>query len=150
MRVDDLEITSPDFSPDEPLASHFSALGGNQAPRLAVAGIPDGTVELAVICHDADAPLPNGFTHWLVYGIATQGRRELAIEPAQAREALNETNERSYFGPQPPPGHGPHRYYFWVYALDLPVEGEPTREQFLAEYGPHIIEQNRLVGTYER
>jgi phosphatidylethanolamine-binding protein (PEBP) family uncharacterized protein len=55
---------------------------------------------------------------------------------------------RQYYGPQPPPGHGDHHYYFWVYALDTNVEGTPTREEFLQKYAGNIIEQNRIVGIY--
>jgi phosphatidylethanolamine-binding protein (PEBP) family uncharacterized protein len=35
-----------------------------------------------------------------------------------------------------------------VYALDTRVAGEPTLEEFLTSYGDHVIEQNRVVGTY--
>ncbi|HLU98416.1 MAG TPA: YbhB/YbcL family Raf kinase inhibitor-like protein [Thermobifida alba] len=51
-------------------------------------------------------------------------------------------------GAAPPAGHGVHHYYFWVYALDTRVAGEPTLEEFLTSYGDHVIEQNRVVGTY--
>jgi phosphatidylethanolamine-binding protein (PEBP) family uncharacterized protein len=43
-----------------------------------------------------------------------------------------------------------HHYYFWVYALKAPVDGEPSREEFLARYGKDIIEQARFVATYRR
>ena len=53
-------------------------------------------------------------------------------------------------GPQPPEGHGLHHYYFWIYALDTKVIGEPSREEFLEKYADNIIEQNRIIGTYQR
>lgn len=31
-------------------------------------------------------------------------------------------DEPGYKGPAPPPGHGTHHYYFWVYALDQDLE----------------------------
>ncbi len=43
-----------------------------------------------------------------------------------------------------------HHYYTWVYALDTRVDGEPSREDFLARYGDHVLEQNRLVATFAR
>jgi phosphatidylethanolamine-binding protein (PEBP) family uncharacterized protein len=54
-------------------------------------------------------------------------------------------------GPALPPGHGIHHYYFWLYALDTALKLAPGRdcEQLLAAIAPHIIEQARLVGTYE-
>lgn len=53
-------------------------------------------------------------------------------------------------GPQSPVGHGDHRYYFWVYALSRPVDGTPSREEFLDAYADAILEQNRVVGTFAR
>jgi hypothetical protein len=43
-----------------------------------------------------------------------------------------------------------HHYYFWVYALGRAVKGAPTREEFLTGYGDDILEQARLVGTFQR
>jgi hypothetical protein len=65
------------------------------------------------------------------------------------RAGRNDFGNPGYGGPQPPGGHGPHHYYFWVYALDTQVDGTPGRNQFLEQYGTNIIEQNRLVGIYE-
>lgn len=57
----------------------------------------------------------------------------------------------TYAGPKPPPGHGPHRYYFVLFALDssagLP-EGLSLRE-FVAAAEPHVVGMTRLVGVYE-
>ncbi|MGW2514140.1 YbhB/YbcL family Raf kinase inhibitor-like protein [Streptomyces scopuliridis] len=126
----------------------YIAAGDGLQP-LADPGVPDGTVELALIVHDPDAPLPHGFTHWVVYGIDPA---DAAVHPPDSgfayREEPNSLGTQAYTGPQPPPGHGTHRYCFWVYALDTAVTGEPTREEFLSAYGDHVIEQNRLVGTY--
>ncbi len=65
------------------------------------------------------------------------------------RVAPNGAGYAFYYGPQPPAGHGPHHYYFWVYALDTKVEGMPSREEFLQKYAGNIIEQNRIVGIYQ-
>jgi hypothetical protein len=61
----------------------------------------------------------------------------------------NDFGEVGYGGPQPPQGHGPHHYYFWVYALDRRVDGTPSRQEFLETYGHNILEQNRVVGVYQ-
>ncbi len=54
-------------------------------------------------------------------------------------------------GPAPPPDHGTHHYYFWVYALDDELELEPglDRRALLERIEDHVIEQARLVGTYK-
>lgn len=143
----DLIVSSPDIEQGGAIADRFSAYGANETPRIRVSGVPQGAVELALIVHDPDAPYPHGFTHWLRYGIPAD-MTDLSAAPG--RDGTNDAGATGYFGPKPPAGHGIHHYYFWVYALDRAVQGEPAREEFLARYGDHVLEQNRLVGTYAR
>ena len=150
LNIKDLRITSPAFPTGGALADSNSMEKGNVAPLLEISGVPANAVELALICHDPDAPLPDGYTHWVLYGIPP-GTSTLGPESdSQFRPAPNSNGNQRYDGPAPPPGHGVHHYYFWLYALDRKVEGTPTRAEFLAAYAPHIVEQNRLVGTYQR
>jgi Raf kinase inhibitor-like YbhB/YbcL family protein len=123
---------------------------GNAVPPLTIAGAPVGAVELAVICHDPDAPLPHGYTHWVLYGIPPTIHELGNDADARFRPGPNSNGNRRYDGPQPPAGHGAHHYYFWVYALDKPVSGTPTRAEFLEKYAEHIVEQNRIVALYEQ
>ena len=143
---DRLAISSPDFAALGPIPAAFSADGGNRAPRLGISGVPAGTAELAIICHDPDAPLPNGFTHLTAYGIPADATE---VDLGAVRVGPNGMGEKAWSGPHPPAGHGVHHYYFWVYALSSPVSGTPTREEFLAENGDAVIEQARVVGTFE-
>lgn len=117
-------------------------------PTLDVAGVPAEAIELAMICHDPDAPIPRGFTHWTVYAIPPG--TDVIGRDGPGRDGPNSLGESGYTGPNPPSGHGVHHYYFWVYALDRQVSGTPTREEFLEQYGESIVEQNRVVGTYTR
>jgi Raf kinase inhibitor-like YbhB/YbcL family protein len=149
LNIADLKISSPDFADLGAIDEIFSADGKNQAPRLHVSGVSDGAVELAIIVHDPDAPLAHGFTHWILYGLPAKDGI-VTREAEGVREGPNGVGSHQYAGPQPPVGHGTHHYYFWVYALDAAVRGRPTREEFLAGYADHILEQNRLVGTYSR
>lgn len=142
-----IQVTTPDFEANGRMPEEFSADGGSTTPTLEVTGVPEDAVELAVVCHDPDAPLPRGFTHWTLYGLDRDATR---ITAHSGRSGANSTGESGYFGPKPPEGHGDHRYYFWVYALSRPVEGTPTREEFLDAYADAIIEQNRVVGTFSR
>lgn len=146
---DKLAITSPDFDNLARIPDRLTADLGNEVPAIQFSGVPAGTAELAVIVHDPDAPLPNGFTHWVVYGIPADATT-LDLEAEGVRGAPSGTTQTNWFGPQPPHGHGQHHYYFWVYALSESVEGEPTREDFLASYAGSVIEQARYVGTYSR
>lgn len=144
LNIQDLAISSPDFAAGDRIPDVHAADHGNKEPQLFVTGIPEGTVELAIILHDPDAPLPNGFTHWVLYGVAPD---EGVIEN-DLRGGPNTLGQEEYSGPQPPPGHGVHHYYFWVYALNTTVEGNPDREDFLEVYSENIIEQNRFVAIY--
>jgi len=150
LNIQDLAMASPDFADGGRLDDRHTAEEGNVAPRLTVSGVPDGTVELAIVCHDPDAPLPDGFTHWTVYGIPADTSEVGPDADDTYRTGPNDTGQSGYFGPAPPPGHGDHRYYFWVYALSRPVQGEPSRRDFIDGYGQAIIEQNRVVGVYPR
>ena len=149
LNIKDLSISSPAFAFGGRMPDRFANDKGNDQPELRIQGAPEGTRELAVICHDPDAPLPFGFTHWLLYGIPADTEVIIENSAAPFRPGDNDFGKPGYGGPQPPQGHGTHHYYFWVYALDTPVEGAPSRNAFLERYGDHILEQNRLVGIYE-
>lgn len=150
LNIKDLKVISPDIGVDERLDDRHAKDRDNQPPQLSISGVPDGTTELALICHDPDAPLPRGFTHWTLYGIPADATQVGPDADARFRPGPNGFGDTGYGGPRPPAGHGPHRYYFWVYALSRPVEGTPSRQEFLDEYKDAIIEQNRVVGIYER
>ena len=146
----DLVVTSDDFEPGGRLADRFTRDDANDVPTVRISGVPQGTVELAVIVHDPDAPFPFGFTHWLLYGLSADTTTVGPDADTRFRPGTNGFGDRGWGGPRPPAGHGDHHYYFWVYALDAEVEGEPSREEFLTRYGDHVLEQNRVVGVYSQ
>lgn len=123
---------------------------GNEVPVLAISDVPAGTVELALVCHDPDAPRPWGFTHWLLYGIPADTTTIDEDADRRFRPGGSDFGSEGYGGPRPPAGHGPHHYFFWVYALDRSVEGTPGRLEFLREHGDAVLAQARVVGRYER
>ena len=149
--IADLTVTSPDMRDGERMADVFTAYHDDRMPRVVISGPPEGTVELALICHDPDAPRPRGFTHLALYGIRPEPTVEIGPAALDGlRIGPNGRGEPRWMGPRPPAGHGTHLYYFWAYALARPVEGAPSREVFLDTYGDDIIEQNRMVVTYDR
>ena len=149
LNIRDLAIFSPDITSGGAIDPRFSADGGNEIPHLEVSGVPSDAVELALIVNDPDAPLPHGFTHWTVFNLPAQDGLIDAEVLSAATIGKNGIGETAYSGPQPPPGHGVHHYYFWVYALDTKVEGTPNREEFFERYGANIVEQNRFVATFQ-
>lgn len=145
--IDRLTISSPDFPEHGTIPFPITADGGNTVPRLEFSGAPADTVEYAIICHDPDAPLADGFTHWTVYGIPVDAT---SLDGVDVRVGPNDAGQHVWYGPQPPYGHGDHHYYFWIYALRAPVEGTPTRREFIERYGGSVIEQARTVGISRR
>ena len=145
--IDKLAVSSPDIADLGRIPDSFSADGGNDTPRIELSGAPEGTVELALILNDPDAPLPHGFTHWVVYGIPADATT-LDLSAPGVHVAPNGAGAAVYYGPQPPAGHGTHHYFFHLYALSKPVEGDPSREEFLAQYADSVIETARFSGTF--
>lgn len=142
-----LTIRSTDFSEGHRIPVRFTGDGENVPPSLMIDGVPSAAVELALICHDPDAPDRGGFTHWTVYGLAPE---TATVADADHREGPNDAGRSGWYGPKPPVGHGTHHYTFTVYALSRPVEGSPGRAAFLRGYAGAVLEQASLIGTYSR
>ena len=92
-----------------------------------------------------------GYVHWSLYNIPASVT-ELAEATQDFTAGVNDFGNHNYGGPMPPEGHGQHKYYFWVLALDAKLElpAGLTQEALLAKVEPHCIAMNRLVGTYQR
>ena len=150
LNVQDLRVTSPAFDGHGAIPERHTGDGEDVSPPLEWTGVPEGTRAFAVVVHDPDAPLVEGFTHWVAYGIAGDAEG-LSEGGADVTQGVNSMGEAGYMGPAPPPGHGPHHYYFWVYALDEDLALEPglDRRALLARIEDHVIEQARVIGTYE-
>lgn len=153
LKLGNLRITSSAFGPGGKIPKRHAGDGDNLSPPLEWSGAPKGTKEFALLCFDPDAPLPRGFVHWVLYGIPADVTK---VAEGQGPKAfvggVNGTGKTGYMGPYPPNGHGVHHYYFWIYALDNPLILKPglNLEQTIDAISPHILEQARIVGTYER
>jgi Raf kinase inhibitor-like YbhB/YbcL family protein len=149
--VGDLRISSPAFASGGRIPERHTGDGQDVSPALEWSGTPEGTLSFAVVVHDPDAPLVDGFTHWVLYGIPgdTTGLPEGTTSFVHGR---NNMGNEGYNGPAPPPGHGPHHYYFWVYALDSSPDLRPglNRRALFEQIEDHVLEQARVIGIYER
>jgi Raf kinase inhibitor-like YbhB/YbcL family protein len=109
---------------------------------------------------DPDAPTSSGWWHWAVYNIPAKitslpqdaGNPDAGLLPAGAVTLANELGQRRYQGASPPAGHGEHRYYFTVSALDverleLPEDATPAR--LGGVIAGHIVARAQLVGVSE-
>lgn len=149
LNVADLRLKSPAFEGHKPIPAQHASDGPDVAPPLEWSGVPEGTKAFAIVVHDPDAPLVDGFTHWVAYGIPGDATG-LPEGGGDAAAGTNSFGNQRYNGPAPPPGHGPHHYYFWLYALDEDLDLEPglERRALHDRIEDHVIEQARLIGTY--
>jgi len=151
LNIGDLRLEAAAFGAHGSIPARHTGDGDDVAPALSWSGVPEGTASFAIVSHDPDAPLVDGFTHWLAYGIPGDAR-DLPEGGGQVVQGRNSFGNTTYNGPAPPPGHGPHHYYFWIYALDQALDLEPglERRELLDRIEDNVIEQARIVGTYER
>jgi Raf kinase inhibitor-like YbhB/YbcL family protein len=152
MRLGTLSIGSKAFEQHGKIPRRYASDGDNRSPPIAWKGVPAGTRQLALVCFDPDAPFPNGFTHWVVYGIPPDASGIPEDGDRSFVQGLNEMGKQGYIGPAPPQGHGLHHYYFWLYALGDGPELKPnlSREALVEAISNRVLAQARLVGTYER
>ncbi len=148
----ELTLTSPAFTHGSRIPDRHTCNGEDVSPELAWSSPPDGTEQLALVCHDPDAPLTDGFTHWVLYGIPADATGIAEGGGGAFHQGTTDFGAQLYNGPAPPPGHGTHHYFFHLYALSEPVDAEPglTRADLMARIDPIILVQARLVGTYDR
>ncbi len=165
-KVASFELTSTDIADGQRLAlPQVSALmgagGQDRSPQLAWRGFPEGTASFCVTCYDPDAPTASGFWHWAVADLpasvteleAGAGEEDGTGLPSGAVQLANDAGLRRYTGAAPPEGHGPHRYFFVVHAVDVPTLGLPAeaRPAFLGfNLFSHTLGRAMLVPIYER
>lgn len=146
----DFTVTSPAFGDGAAIPVRHTCDGDDVSPALRWDGVPRGSRSLAMIVDDPDAPRGT-FTHWVVYDLP-ESLRDIAEGEAPGTPGRNSFGRIGYSGPCPPPGHGPHRYRFTLYALDLPAIAleSGTREELEARMETHVLGTARLTGVYER
>ena len=149
---DGFVLRSAAFEDGEPLDPSFTADEEDSvAPPLEWSAPPAGTEELALVVEDPDAPSPEPFCHWLVWGLAPQQGKLLEGE-APPRVGKNAFGNSEWLLPDPPTGHGPHDYVFQLFALDRPLTLMPgaTRGDLVEAMQGHVIAAAVLTATYVR
>lgn len=150
-----MSLTSPAFKPLGPIPRKYTGEGEDVSPPLEWKDAPKGTQSFALVVHDPDAPLVSpgsyGFVHWVLYNIPG-AVSALAEGTDRYTTGHADFGQDRYGGPMPPNGHGPHHYYFWLFALDEELSLPPglTLWELMREIAGHTLGMNRLVGTYER
>lgn len=143
-----ITITSPAFKDGQSIPEEYTCEGKNISPELNIAGYPSGTVTLALIMHDPDAPMEGGFTHWVAFNI--EPGKVIKQDSSPGTLGSNGENKSQYTGPCPPTGT--HHYNFKVYALDakLDLKKGATKAELEKAMEGHILSQGLLTGLYKK
>ncbi len=155
-----LTLSSTAFSQGAAIPRRHSGDGEDLSPPLAWSGVPPESLELVVIVDDPDAPTREPWVHWVLYKIKpTEHGLAEAVHPKPSPpfpvgslQAKNSWGSVGYRGPSPPRGHGVHRYFFRLYALDVSLPLTPGLEKaaVLIAMRGHVLAEAELLGTYER
>ena len=154
-----LTLTSPAFVDQGAIPVRFTCDGDDRSPPLAWAGVPPGTLSLALVVDDPDAPDPAApkrtWVHWVLYDIPPDVTQlpesaDIARHARGAREGLNDWKRTGYGGPCPPIGR--HRYFHKLFALDVMLGdlGKPTAGRLATAMQGHVLASAELVGTFQR
>lgn len=164
-KLPSFEVTSEDVKDGEKLAmaqvsGMLGAGGQDTSPQLSWSGFPEATKSFAVTVYDPDAPTTSGFWHWAVADIplgTTSLPSGAADEagaglPSGAFQVRNDAGSARFVGAAPPQGHGRHRYFTAVHAVDVESLGIP-KEASPAFLGfnlfMHAIARAIIVPWYE-
>lgn len=147
-----LTLTVPTFAAGDMIPKRYTCEGQNVSPALHWSDTPASARGYALIVDDPDAP-GGTFTHWVLFDIPGDQSGLAEGEKAIGVAGKNDFGRPGYGGPCPPRGHGPHRYYFTLYALDvaaLKLKAGAARREVEAALRGHILAQTQYMGRYER
>jgi Raf kinase inhibitor-like YbhB/YbcL family protein len=145
-------LTSPEFAHEGIYPAGRTCDSENSSPELSWTQVPEGTRSLTLILEDPDAP-HGTFTHWVLFDIPPA---ETTLAPNEITIGIpgrNDFNSDAYGGPCPPANHGQHRYFFYLYALDIPslnLERGAPREDVEEAMKGHILGRAELMARYQR
>lgn len=162
-QVPSFEVTSDDVSdggelPPPQRSGAMGVEGGeDRSPQLSWSGFPEGTQSFVVTMYDPCAPTASGFWHWAVADIPADvtslpaGAASAGGVPAPGFQLRNDAGTAGYTGAAPPQGHGDHRYYIVVHAVDvaslgIPQDAAPGLLGFNLFF--HTLARGRIVGRF--
>jgi Raf kinase inhibitor-like YbhB/YbcL family protein len=153
-----IQLVSPAFPPNSAMPVRFTSDGSGVSPPLQWANIPAETSMLALIVEDADAPTSEPLVHAIAVDIDPrlrgfdEGDFTAETENTPANLGRNSFFRQAWLPPDPPPGHGVHRYAFQIFAL-LPGDvfsNAPGRKELANAIRQRAIGSGCLIGTYHR
>lgn len=128
----------------------YTCDGENINPPLTISDVPWKTKSLAFIMDDPDAPRGT-WVHWVLWNIDPKTKEipENSV-PQGAVQGMTDFGQSGYGGPCPPDRE--HRYFFKLYALDIPITlpSSATKQKIEQTIAGHILAQSELIGRYDR
>lgn len=152
-------LASLAFIDHGPIPPLYTADGPGVSPPLQWIGVPEAATSVVLIVEDADAPVPQPLVHAIAVELSggDGALREGALNPSEEGTPEVKTGRHSFLQtgwlpPDPPPGHGLHRYAFQVFALGPGAQfsDTPGREELLDAIEAFGLASGLLIGTYER
>ena len=155
-----IDLSSPAFAYGARLPVRFTNDGDGVSPPLLWGEVPAGTVSLALIVEDPDAPALQPLVHALVWNLPADERRlaeGTIVKDGQGGADGRDVGRNSFFSegwlpPDPPTGHGSHDYVFQLIALSeaIDIGNNPGRSALTRALTGRVLGAGMLVGTYSR
>ncbi|KKK16807.1 hypothetical protein P175DRAFT_0516947 [Aspergillus ochraceoroseus IBT 24754] len=162
-----ITIESPELGPSGSyLDKDHSQEGEGYFPALSWPSPTDDTKEYLLVSEDPDSPLPQSIIHGIYYGIprvftglqhpdflVENGDNDPFLLRGGFRFGENR-GESVYLAPNPPAGHGPHRYFFELIALNETIDQEhlsdrATLQEISEEIEGKVTGWGAWVGLFE-
>lgn len=149
-RTTQFSLFTPSFGDGAFIPPRHTCDGENISPAFSWSGAPANTESYVLIMDDPDSPA-GIWVHWTVWNIDGKSTSTPeGVVPAGGVQGFNSFNTVGYRGPCP--ASGEHRYFFYLYALDvrLNLPTGATRSQLDQAMAGHIIGTAQVRGVYER
>jgi Raf kinase inhibitor-like YbhB/YbcL family protein len=154
-----ITVRSLAFADHAPIPALYTADGDGVSPPLEWTGVPGAAASLVLIVEDADSPTPQPLVHAIVAdlppGDGSLAEGAIDRDRAEGEDATigrNSYLRAGWLPPDPPPGHGVHRYVFQLFALSAGpgFDSTPGRDAVMTVLQERAIASGILTGTYER
>ncbi len=154
-----ITVASLAFVDHAPIPARYTADGEGVSPPLHWTGVPASAASVVLIVEDADAPTPQPLVHAIVVDLPTgDGALAEGALPSAGHDATdlkvgrNSYLQAAWLPPDPPPGHGVHRYAFQIFALERGATfgDRPGRDAVLDAIRARGLASGCVIGTYER
>ena len=154
-----IDLRSPAFANGARLPERFTQDGAGVSPPLFWTGVPAEAERLVLLVEDPDAPTPAPLVHAIVWDMPAEDGQlaEGAIVADGEGGEKGDVGRNSYFRegwlpPDPPTGHGEHRYAFQLFALAPGADAgdTPSRSDIVKAMRGRVLAAGLLTGTYSR